>query len=268
MKQSQVLHEATPGPYALLAPSHGAESLLARFFPFSASIGLPGKPAEFSLERFDAFGDVLSVGTPRYIDQNCVGVCRDEAGITWVARQEESGDLSLAAHAANGSVLSTHALPFGFDPTKQKVAPLPMAARRGSVYIGWQNQLVRFNPDGSKSLTRELPFPIVGLTPSSAHTVTRIIATFAEGCAFVPETENYRLLAQGLLNPVATFTPDGSIIVAGNGSVHVYGRKGPELAFMSSFETYRKPLAVLPAAHGEFAIFDSEGNVDVYRVNP
>ncbi len=68
------------------------------------------------------------------------------------------------------------------------------------------------------------------------------------------------------MNPIATFTPDGSVVVVGEHKGHVYARAGTELAFSSSFEINQKPIAILPAIHGEFAVFDAQGSVAVYRL--
>ncbi len=143
-----------------------------------------------------------------------------------------------------------------------------MASRRGSVYIALADMLIRYRADKSQLTSWKMPFQIRTLTPSPSHTVTRMIATFEDGCALITDSGDYRLLAQGLVNPVATFTPDGSIIVSGEGEGHVYARSGVDMAFCGSFETNQVPIAILPATHGEFAVFDAQGNVTVYRINP
>ncbi len=132
------------------------------------------------MPRFDQFQEDLIVETPKYLHTDYVGICRDEAGTIWVASRHEAGDLSLAAYSPTGTLLSSHSLDAKFQMPQKPKAPIPMAGRRGRVYIAMGRMLVRHRTD-LESIAWEMPFPIRTLTPSPSHTVTRMIATFDDG---------------------------------------------------------------------------------------
>lgn len=138
--------------------------------------------------------------------------------------------------------------------------------RKGKVFIGRGNQLIRFDAASSRSTVIELPFPVRRLTPNPPFTVSRMIAAFDSGCAVVQESGEYQFIALDLADVVTCFTPEGSIVAIGGGKGHIYRRSGAKLAFLSAFDVSRVPIAVLPAGNSEVAVFDSQGAVDVYRL--
>jgi hypothetical protein len=174
MNHAYKRHEATPGAYSLVAPGQGSSALVAQFWSSNVGVG------PFRLPRFDQFQEDLIVETPKYLHTDYVGICRDEAGTIWVASRHEAGDLSLAAYSPTGTLLSSHSLDAKFQMPQKPKAPIPMAGRRGRVYIAMGRMLVRHRTD-LESIAWEMPFPIRTLTPSPSHTVTRMIATFDDG---------------------------------------------------------------------------------------
>ncbi len=247
--------------YLLLAPGHGSDAVLA-----ALKVGFDHRIGPFNLPRIDVFQDAMIVDTPAYMDSTCVGACRDENGTTWVLHGGDAADMTLAGCAAAGTVLSSHSISLESGPIENAALPVPMAARKGKVFIGRGNQLIRFDAASSRSTVIELPFPVRRLTPNPPFTVSRMIAAFDSGCAVVQESGEYQFIALDLADVVTCFTPEGSIVAIGGGKGHIYRRSGAKLAFLSAFDVSRVPIAVLPAGNSEVAVFDSQGAVDVYRL--
>jgi hypothetical protein len=93
-----------------------------------------------------------------------------------------------------------------------------------------------------------------------------MLVTFDEGAAEVRASGSVCPFGRRLLSPAATFTPDGHLVAVGKGEGEIYKPGSAGLAFVSRFPVaVAQPLAVLPAFGGEFAAFDREGSVHVYR---
>ena len=215
-----------------------------------------------TLAGSDEMPAVLSVGSPPYATGDAAGACRHENGTTWLVYATDA-DVTLAAYAADDSVLLTRQLP-GVSADELSPAPVPIVARRSDVYLAAQRQLVRLS--GPARVSRiDLPGEVRSLVASPPHTAVRVLATFEEGCALVRE-DDCQPFGRQLVRPAATFTPDGSVVAVSRGVAHEYRPAGAGLAFVRAFDVPTgEVVAVLPVDGGRVGAVDVDGGVHVFR---
>ena len=117
--------------------------------------------------------------------------------------------------------------------------------------------LFRF-ADGSINLVQELSHPILSLSGSPPHTPPRIAVTLTEGgrIYWPGKAEDFERFAEGLIDPVATITNDGSLIAVTRGQGQVYQPRDGRHVLRFTFEgPAEQPLAVMQAQDvGQFAV--------------
>ncbi len=234
--------------YAMFEPDLNRRIVLAAFSAKGRNlIGTVTLPAMIPM------GGELIASTPACINYNSLSACRDEYGTLWTFGTETE----LECHSSDGILLSTHAVEWPGLNTRGK-QPL-MAARRGHVYLAAGTTLHRWT--GGRSAARtDLPGVVRTLVPSPSHTAVRMLLTFEQGAALVRDG-GCRRFADRLVNPVGTFTPDGSIVVIGRRQGHVYKSAGDaDPSFVAAFDLpVESPVAVLPAEAGKVGILDADG---------
>lgn len=113
-----------------------------------------------------------------------------------------------------------------------------------------------------------LPQRSTGLSRSRNAASATVAVTFEEGGLLhsLP-TGSQRSFGHGLVNPVAAFSPQGSLIAADeHGVVEVYTTHNESLNLVTTAEPYqRKAVAVLTSHSNRFCIVYSDGVIDMHR---
>jgi hypothetical protein len=259
-QQTIQFFRSNPYPLLLIPPGSKAPALLTEISARSVS-SLP----TFNLGRTALFEDDLLVVTPPYMTGALLGACRDENDNVWILKGTGPGDVALVAHGDGGKVLASY-LP-KLTPEDVLTPVVGMAARGNCVYIALEAALIQIR-DGRSAERFTLPGSIRSLTVSPPLTATRLLATMDEGVAVVWHDGEYQVIGQKVISPVATFTPEGFIVIASDGGGGIYKSAGSKVEFIANFHlSPGHPIAVLPASRGEFAVFYSDGRGDILRIS-
>jgi tetratricopeptide (TPR) repeat protein len=211
------------------------------------------------------FENDLLVQTPPYLTGAVLGACRDEFDTVWVLKGTHAENVSLVGHGEGGKVLASYHP--NFTPNIEFKPITAMTTRMGSVYVAMDRTVVQIR-GGHAVDWALLPWSIRSFAGSLSPTGNRLLVAMDNGAAVVWNDGSYHLIAQDLIHPVATFTPEGLIVVVGSGRGQIYKSAGLKVEFVATFQVLDEPpIAVLPASRGEFAVFYADGRGDIFRIS-
>jgi tetratricopeptide (TPR) repeat protein len=225
----------------------------------------------------------VDAGTPSWLPEATIGVCRDDTDITWVLRREGRTELMLASYSPKGSLIGTVAIESSAAGTRVNLlsreqrpqhpaGAVPMAARQGHVFVGLGSRLLHvFNQ--AKHRPTELLQDARVIALSAPLTGLVVAVTYASGCSvFWPSAQGDRAapqhLADGKSEPLVAFTRGGQLVIVTREEGVVYDGPPGRLAAVGRFAGVGEaPVAILPAdKREEFAIMNADGAVRVFRL--
>lgn len=236
-------------------------------------LGTSPLPNELTFEPTDGCPFTTKIGAIRGMSNGLLAADGTSHGILWMLEVRDL-ELTLIAIGTNGQLISTETMPVPqVSPEfadRLVVMPVPFHARSEARYIGWYNKLLVYEKDKPQR-TVEFAQPIQSLVGSAPFTLTRLVATFAQGGMVLwddYEGEHGESFGQDLANPLVCINRKGYLIAVSEKVGEVYYTHGRKLQFESQFKlTGSKPIAVLSCSHSnQFGIFTESGEFFVYEM--
>ncbi len=236
--------------------------------------GLPAAP----FSRTETFATSADVGMPKWLEGPIVGATWGAAGLLWVMRYDsESGSLTLAGYAQDGSLVETVSLPDHLAPSFIENHPvISLEARGRHIYALMPDRLLAISSEPQVDQTSApLAGPTRGMALSPRHSQPLIAVTQGEGATLL-QCE-YLLdrpvsFAPDLTDAAAAFTRLGSLVIGGrhgNGGLgHVYMIRDNRPIKHEDFKAPPEPIAVISGpGTDDFACIGAHGRIIRYRIH-
>jgi len=216
------------------------------------------------LPASDSFPKKLFAQTPPWSERETVAIVRTAHGVSW--ELSGRGMVDIAAYAPDGEPIYSHQISSDYRTERAQNVPTPLHARAEGAYFVLDNWLVRAGGDQAE-LWIQQDQTIFGLSGSPPHSRVRLALSFAQGGAVVwRDSSAVRRFGDDLNSPLTAFTISGHLIAVDPYRIEVYRTDRNEVKLHSTVDSPGQPLAVMPVRHSEFAVFDSQGGVHVYRI--
>ena len=255
---SYLIRAVPSEPTVLLSMLPGTDEVLCR--PLANQI--PVKDATIS--------QVGQVGALRLSDgwhvADDVLCCDLDMDQLWTARiTMESGDVLVQSVRESGV---HHSWSFNW-PTSDLPLPMFMHARSGAVFLAAEQAVVMLRQNELRHAV--LPCSPTGLCGSLPNSLARVVVTSDHGAYLLWRGDDFdsALLADGIDQPVAEFTADGHLVIAGNRQLEVYAVSNSDvvLRHQESNRIGESPVAVLRGERpNEFLLLDADGTVQCFRI--
>lgn len=228
----------------------------------------PGLLTSHTFRKTDSFPFETTAGSFAGLDEGVVAASWQSRETIWMLTQGVPSGLSLHALGPSGELISTQAVPSprSFHPPR---LPIPLHARRETVYVGLDKQLLVLNKDQSVE-TVEFSQSITSLVGSAPHTRSRIAVAFPHGAKLLWNDFGdlpSETVSSDMVNPVVGFNRGGLLIVACQGQCEVYSTQQRTLKLQAKIRYKFHPIAIVAAAHsGQFGIVSQGGHIEIYQI--
>ena len=216
----------------------------------------------------DRFDGVVPAGTPDWLPDDLVAVC-NRGGMVWLLRDAEEG-LS-ECRTLDGRLVSSLGIRDVFAETPPTILFGSLLVQREYLWISAKQQLLLFRQD--KTLRSwQTETDIASLVPSAPFLPLCLVARLQRGVSLHWANalkENTETICAELVEPLATFTGNGTLILVAGTDGRVCEVRSTGVNEISAFNLLRdKPMAVTCAeGNNQFAVFWADGKVQVFRTS-
>ncbi len=229
----------------------------------------PSRPASrllavnMATHRCMQINDMHSASTPR-LPAEIYGLACDDGCTFVVHRLPDKSWVLSTVDSSTGETRSTCDLSIpdlGTTPTN----PIPIVASRNHIFVAYRHQMMCRSYNTWKDVVSVRL--INSLVASDPRTRLRVAVVYDEGGMIIWPGEHEQPFAEGMTDPMVTFTRRGTLVALNGTEGRLYRTDEKSVQYIATFAHQTDILALMPTSHlDEFAVLSRDGTIRIFVV--